>query len=772
MITRTAAALLIWALAFMSAALSQRQTFTAEGEHFLLNGKPFQIIAGEMHYLRIPPEYWRDRLEKARAMGLNTVATYVFWNSHEPQPGSFTFEGGADLARFIRTAQEVGLYVILRPGPYACAEWEFGGYPAWLLKKPAVKVRGTEKEFLSASERYFQRLGKELAALQVTQGGPILMVQVENEYGSFGSDKAYMGSIRDMIKNAGFDVPLFTSDGPSQMVNGSLPDVLPAINGATGQDIFDTIRKFRPTGPFFVAEFYPGWLDHWGEAHASVDAAALAVELDWMLSRGVSVNFYMWHGGTNFGFMNGANYGGRFQPQPTSYDYDAPLDEAGRPTKKYFIFRDVIAKYLPAGASLPGVPESAPAIEIPPIELQKTAGLLDDLPRPVRSERPLSMEDLGQSYGYTLYRTTIAAPGTRILSIQDLRDYGIVMLDGARIASLDRRHKQQSVPLIVRAAPAVLDILVENGGRINYGRELLDNRKGITEKVLWGGEELTGWEMFPLPMTDLSAAGVSGNSKGGDAPSFYRGAFRLERPGDTYLDMRGWGKGAVWVNRHPLGRYWYVGPQQTLYLPGAWLQSGENEIVVLELESTAAPMVRGLREPVLDQLLPDKLQPPPGPKREVRAVKLLDRDLVREGSFVPGDEKQERTVAAQRGRYVCLASGSSLGADPFASIAEFFLMEPSGKLLPRTKWKVFAVDSEELVAEDGRAENAFDGDRETIWHTQWGSAKPLHPHALVIDLGEEVTIGGFLYQPRQGGSPGKIKDFRFYLRQQPFEPAE
>lgn len=770
MTARAAGAIaLLFILLLAGELTAQPQTFTVGGGKFLLNGEPFQIIAGELHYLRVPHEYWRDRLLMAKAMGLNTVATYVFWNRHEPQPDSFDFSGIADLARFIRTAQEVGLWVILRPGPYACAEWEFGGFPAWLLKEPAVTVRGTDEPFMAASERYFKRLAKEVAGLQITKGGPILMVQVENEYGSFGSDKAYLGRVRDMIAGAGFDVPLFTADGSTQMPNGSLPDVLPTINGATGQDIFDTIRKFRPDGPFFVAEFYPGWLDHWGEAHAKVDGAKLAEQLEWMLSRGVSVNFYMLHGGTNFGFMNGANYGGRFQPQPTSYDYDAPLDEAGRPTKKYFLFRDVIAKYLPAGTVLPPVPEPVPSIEIPSVTMRRAGSLFAELPPAVRSERPLSMEDIGQSYGYTLYFTRFSKDGKRTLTIRDLRDYATVYVNGNKAASLDRRHKMHSVELDLRTETTGLGILVENGGRINYGKELLDNRKGIVGKVFWGDEELTHWEIYPiegLPAPEKFPLPV------GAGPMIYAGTFAIDHPGDTYLDMRGWGKGAVWVNGHNLGRYWYIGPQQTLYLPGAWLKPGENEIKVMEQELMPHEgEIRGLREPILDQLQEDRLAPAP-PKRAARAVRLRPQDAVREGSFIPGDTEQEHTFAAAKGRYVCIESASSLADDPFASIAELNLLDPSGAVLPRASWKVYSVDSEELTAEDGRAENALDGDRATIWHTQWGSATPSHPHSLVIDLGRETPVGGFRYLPRPGGSPGKIKDFRFYVRREPFEPAD
>jgi beta-galactosidase len=603
-IARASRLLLLLALASAAPAAMGRFTIDQQRGAFLIDGRPFQIVSGEMHYLRIPPEYWRDRLLMARAMGLNTIATYVFWNMHEPRPGVFDFRGGADLARFIRTAQEVGLYVIVRPGPYACAEWEFGGYPAWLLKQHDLQVRSMDKRYLEASARYLKRLGQEIAPLQNTRGGPIIMVQFENEYGSYGKDKVYLRRVRAMLQEAGFDVPLFTSDGAVQMPNGYLPEALPAINGSTGQEIFDTIRKFRPNGPFFVAEFYPGWLDHWGEPHAHVDAAKSAAELEWMLSHGVSVNLYMFHGGTSFGFMNGANYSDHYQPQPTSYDYDAPLDEAGRPTPKYYRFRDGIAKHLPAGARLPDVPPARPTIAVPRFDLEQAASLLDALPSPVKSERPLSMEDIGQSYGYILYRTRIDAPAAGPLVITELRDYAVVLVNGRRIASLDRRLKQHSVNLAISQAPATLDILVENGGRINYGPRLTRNRKGITEKVTLAGRELTGWEIFPLPMEDISAVRFARQGSS-SAPLLRKGTFHIDAPGDTFLDMRGWGKGCVLVNGHNLGRFWRIGPQQTLYLPGAWLRKGANEIVVLDLENAAQTSVAGLRDPILNQLPPE-----------------------------------------------------------------------------------------------------------------------------------------------------------------------
>jgi len=744
-------------------------TFVLAKDNFLLDGRPFQVIAGEMHFARIPREYWRHRLRMAKAMGLNTVATYVFWNYHEPEEGAFDFTSESrDIAEFIRTAQEESLWVIVRPGPYACAEWEFGGYPWWLLGDSQVVVRGMDARFLAASRNYLARLGKEIAPLQVTRGGPVIMVQVENEYGSFGADRAFMTEMRDGLLAAGFEVPLFTADGPTQCRNGHLPGVLPGINGDDNPaSIRDTVEKYHGgAGPFFSPEFYPGWLDHWGEPHASVPAAQLTGKLDALLSAGVSVNLYMFHGGTNFGFTSGANYGGHYQPQPTSYDYDAPLDEAGRPTPKYRALREVILAHLPPGARVPDPPAPLPVIEIPPVRLDESAGLLDGLPPPIRSIRTLTMEEAGQGTGYILYRTEIPGAGGGTLLIDELRDYGVVFIDGKRAGALDRRHHQKSLVLPDGRPGRTLEILVENGGRINYGRQLTDNRKGITKGVSLDGVPLRKWEIVPLPVADLSRLDFSKGAVGG-LPAFRRGAFTLARTGDTFLDMSGWEKGCVWVNGHNLGRYWSIGPQQTLYCPGAWLREGTNEIVVLDIGGSSAESVRGLAEPVLDVLGDDRLAPPP-PVREPGTFLRDTADRVLAGEFSPGDSAQEFRFQPMRGRYFCLESESSLADDPFASAAELYLLDSSGTVLDRGGWKVTWVDSEELTAEDGRAENAIDGDRESIWHTQWGSARPPHPHAMVVDLGAETEVTGFVYVSRRGNAPGKIRTFNLYLRREPF----
>ena len=581
-------------------------TFALGDKDFLLDGKPFQIIAGEMHYARIPRPYWRHRLQMAKAMGLNTIATYVFWNFHEPLPGKFNFSTeNHDLASFIRMAKEEGLWVILRPGPYACAEWEFGGYPWWLLKEKDLLVRSQDTRFLKACERYLSRLGKEIGSLQVTKGGPILMVQVENEYGSYSNDKEYMGKNRDMIVDAGFNVPLFTADGPYQCRAGYLPGVLPAINGEeNSKSLRDTVNKYNNgRGPYFIPEFYPGWLDSWGEKHSVVPVQSFLGKYDTLLSEGVSVSFYMFHGGSTFGYMNGANYNKEHPiiPQPTTYDYDAPLDEAGRPTPKYFAIREVIAKHLAPGYVLPPVPAVNKIIAVPGIRLSMSTNFYSVVGSPRSSDSPLSMEDLNQDYGYIFYRTTLKSPAKGLLKINGLRDYALVFVNKRRVAVLDRRLGQDSIEIDVPQPNSTLDILVENLGRINYGKRMTENRKGITGSVMLGGTELKGWTMASLAFDRVSDERFAGNVLEG-VPALRKGSFTLAETGDTWLDMRAWGKGSVWINGHHLGRYWYIGAQQTLFVPAPWLRKGKNEIMVFEQLKPEQGEVAGITTPIIDQL--------------------------------------------------------------------------------------------------------------------------------------------------------------------------
>src|ERR1700722_738761 len=577
------------------------------GGSFRLGCKPLQIISGEMHYERIPREYWRDRLKKARAMGLNAISTYVFWNAHEPKPGVYDFTGMLDVAAFVRTAQEEGLYVILRPGPYACAEWDLGGLPAWLLADPNIVLRSADDKFLGPVERWLNRLGRELAPLQVTRGGPIIAVQVENEYGSFGgsteNDKKYEMSILDALKSAGLgEALLYTADGGDELPAGALPGIHAVVNFGPGdaKEELAKLQKFRPGEPVMSGEYWDGWFDHWGEKHHSTDTSQQAQELDWILGQGYSINIYMFHGGTSFGFMNGANWEKVYEPDVTSYDYDSALSESGVPTKKYFAFRDVIAKHRP-GVRLPDPLAPLPVIEIPEFEVREAASLWSNLPEPIKVEKPRSMEAFGQSYGYILYRTEVKGPANGELVVRELRSYARVFVNGKQVGTLDRRLKQDRL-LIAAGTQVTLDILVEGTGRINFTTELRSERQGINGAVTLAGRELTNWQVFPLPMDDLTKVQFSTGSDAPSGPAFYRGQFELQEVGDTFLDTRGWGKGAVWVNGHALGRFWNLGPQQTLYMPAPWLRTGKNELIVFAQTTPRTRHLRGLRTSVLDQV--------------------------------------------------------------------------------------------------------------------------------------------------------------------------
>jgi len=578
--------------------------FALGDSSFLLDGKPFLMISGEMHYTRVPREAWRQRMKMARAMGLNTVGTYVFWNVHEPEKGKFDFTGNNDIAAFVRTAQEEGLWVVLRPSPYVCAEWEFGGYPYWLEKEAGLVVRSKESRYLEEYRRYIREVGKQLAPLQVNHGGNILMVQVENEYGSYASDKEYLEINRKLFVEAGFDGLLYTCDPAGDVAKGHLPGLLPAVNGVDRPErVKQLVRENHDgRGPFYIAEWYPAWFDWWGTKHHTVAAASYAGRLDSVLGAGISINMYMFHGGTTRGFMNGANYNDRnpYEPQISSYDYDAPLDEAGNATAKYMAFRGVIQRHLPVGVVLPEVPPAKPAVRVPAVRWTQVGSVFGMLPAPMVAARPLSFEDLGQAYGYVLYRTEVDGGGG-VLRIDGLRDFGVVFANGQRVGVLDRRLRQDSLVLELPAGKVRLDILVENLGRINFGPYLLKNTKGIIGKVGWRGKELGGWEMYSLPFGRVDGLTFGGAVVPG-GPVVRKGRFVMDRPEDTYFDMRNWGKGCVWVNGHHLGRYWSVGPQQTVYVPAEWLKKGKNEVVVFELLKPEQEVLVGIDHAVLDEL--------------------------------------------------------------------------------------------------------------------------------------------------------------------------
>ncbi|PAW94744.1 beta-galactosidase [Mucilaginibacter sp. MD40] len=584
-------------------AQQAKHTFALADSVFLLDGKPFQMISGEMHYPRIPREAWRARMKMAKAMGLNTIGTYVFWNLHEPQKGKFDFSGNNDIAEFVKIAQQEGLWVILRPSPYVCAEWEFGGYPYWLQKEKGLVVRSKEAQYLKEYETYIKQVGKILAPLQINHGGNVLMVQIENEYGSFGSDKDYLAINQKMFKEAGFDGLLYTCDPAADLTKGYLPGLLPAVNGLDDpKKVKQLVREnHNGKGPFYIAEWYPAWFDWWGTPHHTVPAEKYAGRLDSVLAAGISINMYMFHGGTTRDFMNGANYkdGTPYEPQISSYDYDAPLDEAGNPTPKFIAFRNVIQKHLAPGVALPAVPAAKPAMAIPAVKLTAAVSILQNLPKPVSSTTPLTFEDLQQDYGYVLYRTQVKGNGK--LTIKGLRDYAVVLVNGKTAGTLDRRLNQDSLNLTLPKGSVTLDILVENLGRINFGKYLLQNKKGITGSVMFNNSELKGWQMYSLPMANINQVKFGSTGVNYTSPTLQKGTFNLSKVEDTYFNMSDWGKGVVWINGHNLGRYWRVGPQQTLYVPAEWLKKGRNELVVFDMIKPGNTIV-SVDKPILDQV--------------------------------------------------------------------------------------------------------------------------------------------------------------------------
>ena len=573
-----------------------------EQGHFVFDGKPFRIISGEMHYSRVPREYWRARFKMAKAMGLNTITTYVFWNAHETTPGHYDFSGQNDVAEFIREAKQEGLYVILRPGPYVCSEWEFGGFPAWLLKDPDIRVRSTDPKFMQPAQQWLHRLGQELAPLQLARGGNIIAVQVENEYGSFGhAGDPYLKQIHDTLLDSGFDSSLlFTSDSAEQP--GSLPGLPEVVNFGVGhaREKFAKLHAWQPAGPFMAGEYWVGWFDHWGAPHHVADPAQVAEELSWILQQGYSVNFYMFHGGTSFGWMNGANWDDdNYQPDVTSYDYDSPLDESGRPTAKYAALRKVIAQAT--GANLPPVPATPATQAISGIKLGESVSLWDTLPTPTTSHELKTMEALGQAYGDILYRKRMEVAASGQLRIDGLHDYALVYVNGKRVGTLDRRLKQDHLAVQL-AKGDTLDLLVQNDGRINFGEKLLAERKGILGNVSLQGHALADWQIYSLPFANSATLPyVQGPCR--HAPCFYRASFDAPVAGtadaDTFLDTHGLGKGFVWLNGRPLGRTWKIGPQRTLYVPGAWLKPSGNQLVVLDLLVEGQPVLNTLKQPML-----------------------------------------------------------------------------------------------------------------------------------------------------------------------------
>lgn len=604
--------------AFTSASAKSKHTFEIKGGNFVYDGKPIQIHSGEMHFSRVPAPYWHHRLKMMKAMGLNAVATYVFWNFHETAPGKWDWStDNHNLRGFLKAAADEGMMVILRPGPYACGEWEFGGYPWWLQKVKGMQIRVNNKPFLDSCRVYINQLAKQVSDYQITKGGPIIMVQAENEFGSYVSQRKdisladhhkYSAAVRQMLLDAGFNIPMFTSDGSWLFEGGVIEGALPTANG---EDDVNKLRKVVDqyhggVGPYMVAEFYPGWLDHWNEPFVKVTANQVAKQTKKYLDAGVSFNYYMVHGGTNFGFTSGANYNNdkNIQPDITSYDYDAPISEGGWDTPKYDAIRELMKQYVKY--AVPDVPERLPVISIPSIKLANTVGLFDmiESAEPVESDTLLTFEDMNQGYGYMLYRRRFNQPISGTMRVPGIADFATVYVNGEKVGELNRLTGKDSIEVSV-PFNSTLDILVENLGRINYGARINSNLKGIIEPITINGNEITGnWQMYGVPMDVMPVMPKMRSPYVKGQPTLYFGTFELDKVGDTFFDMEKWGKGIVFVNGVNLGRYWKVGPQQTLYLPGCYLRKGQNTVVVFEqLNDEKKTELVGVETPVLDRLV-------------------------------------------------------------------------------------------------------------------------------------------------------------------------
>ncbi|MBW8750391.1 MAG: beta-galactosidase [Propionibacteriales bacterium] len=573
---------------------------------FLLDGEPVRILSGALHYFRVHPDSWADRIEKARLMGLNTIETYVPWNAHSPRPGEFHADGMLDLARFLRTIGDAGLHAIIRPGPFICAEWDRGGLPTWLFRDPEVGVRRHEKRFLDMVEEYLDHVLGIVAPLQVDRGGPVLLVQVENEYGAFGDDRAYLEAIAEITRRCGITVPLVTVDQPvdHMLATGGLEGVLRTASfGSRSVERLQTLRAHQPTGPLMCMEFWDGWFDQWGGHHNTTPVEQTAAELDALLAAGASVNVYMFHGGTNFGLTSGANDKGVYRPTVTSYDYDAPLDEAGNPTPKYFAFREVISRHAPVPEDVPAVAAPAPELTVP---LGDPVGLLADLDAwgesSVHGLAPV-LDEVEGCPKIAVYRVDLEGPDVpAMLTVGEVRDRAAVFLDGDPVGVLEREHNERA--LMLPTAGGRLELVVEDQGGVNYGPRI-GEPKGLIGPVRLGEEEVEDWTVWAIDLDRLPRLWDRTRERGaGAGPTAWRASFEARASNDHFLDTARWGKGIVWVNGFCLGRYWRRGPQETLFVPGPVVHEGSNELVVLELDVMADPIARFVAGPSLGPLEP------------------------------------------------------------------------------------------------------------------------------------------------------------------------
>ncbi len=759
-----------------------RSRFEAGAGAFLLNGEPFVVKAAELHYPRIPREYWEQRILLCKALGMNTICLYTFWNAHEPKMDRFDFTGQNDIREFIRLCGKNDMKVILRPGPYVCAEWEMGGLPWWLLKKKDIRLREQDPFFMERVDKFQQALAGQVGDLTIADGRPIIMVQVENEYGSYGTDRPYVSEIRDMLrKNFGRDVTLFQCDWSSNYLNNGLDDLIWTMNFGTGANIdqqFASLKEHRPDSPLMCSEFWSGWFDKWGANHETRPAADMIAGIDEMLSKGISFSLYMTHGGTNWGHWAGANSPG-FAPDVTSYDYDAPISESGQTTPKYWELRKTLAKYMDGKKQAP-VPALIRPIEIKGFDFKEIAPLRDNMPQPREDAEIRTMEEYDQGFGSILYSTTLPELRTEaLLTVNDPHDFAQIFVEGRYVGKLDRRNGEKELMLPPCSKGARLDILVEAMGRINFGRAIKDF-KGITGNVTLTVEKdghkwvdhLRNWKVYNIEdeyetYASMKYRPLADSDRTGDRLPIgaYRATFNIKgKPSDTFLNFETWGKGLVYVNGHPMGRIWEIGPQQTLYMPGCWLRKGDNEIIVFDIVGPREARTEGLKEPKLDQLLVKKSLVH---REEGQNLDLKGEKPAYSGTFKPGNGWQEVGFSPVRGRYICLEAVDAIDGKDVAAIAEMYVLDDKGERLSREHWTVMYADSENTQGVNRSADKTFDLQESTYWQTAPGAP---FPHAVVIDLGDSYSVGGFQYLPRmEAEAPGAIKNFRIYVGETPFK---
>ena len=748
-------------------------TFQTGENTFLLNGKPFVVKAAEVHYPRIPRPYWDHRIKMCKSLGMNAVCIYIFWNIHEQREGQFDFTGNNDVAEFCRLAQKNGLYVIVRPGPYVCAEWEMGGLPWWLLKKKDIRLRERDPYFMERVKIFEQKVGEQLAPLTIQNGGPIIMVQVENEYGSYGEDKPYVSEIRDCLRGIyGKELALFQCDWSSNFEKNGLADLTWTMNFGTGANIdqqFRRLGELRPKAPKMCSEFWSGWFDKWGARHETRPAKDMVEGMDEMLSKGISFSLYMTHGGTSFGHWAGANSPG-FAPDVTSYDYDAPINEYGQATPKFWELRKMMEKY--SDKKIPSVPKAPmPIVTVPKFELTEFAPFMSAMTEPVKGTLK-TFEEMDMGWGTMMYSTRLPEITSQSVLTGEFHDFAQVFIDKKYIGKIDRVKNEKSLTIPAVKKGAELIIIVEGMGRINFGRAIKDF-KGIVGNVTLSTEAddvemvLTPkqWMNVAIPddyQTAVKALDMvkSFNDQTSDLmkPGYHRGYFTLKKVGDTFLNFETWGKGQVYVNGHAMGRIWSIGPQQTLYVPGCWLKKGQNEIIVLDIVGPREAVVWGQAEPELNKLQLEKSNKHNniGDKPDLNSA-----TPVATGAFKAGNGWQ--TIAfnkASKGRYLAIECLSTQKDGDRVAIAELYLQGTDGKRLSREPWKTKYANSEE---ENGNhlGDKVIDLQESTYWQTERGASLP---HLLVIDLGSVQTVKALEYLPRaEQGAPGSVKQYKIYL---------